>query len=129
MFNDYTYPYNINEFPDIQELQDGWRKFMDDFKFPTYTFTIYETNSKQDNENEENNMSNLTKIYNNLNLSEDEQLARKHGALDEKGLLTEEGKDLLLNILLKDTDIKKKFFDAIKAIEAKTKEDKCKKQK
>lgn len=68
------------------------------------------------NDNKEDTMS-LTKDYKRAKLNDDERLARDYGALGEDGTLTEKGKDLFLNILLEDEELKAKFIKAIKKID------------
>lgn len=64
---------------------------------------------------EEERMS-LSKRYSQAKLTNDDRLARKVGAIDENGELTEEGKGLLLKILLQDEEISRKFKAAIRCI-------------
>lgn len=54
-------------------------------------------------------------IFNKKN--EADKQAVKQGALNKDGLLTEQGKDLLLNLLLQDKDIRTKFDLALATIE------------
>ena len=54
-------------------------------------------------------------IFNKKN--EADKQAVKQGALNKDGLLTEQGKDLLLNLLLQDKDIRTRFDLALATIE------------
>lgn len=54
-------------------------------------------------------------IFNKRN--EADKQAVKQGALNKDGLLTEQGKDLLLNLLLQDKDIRARFDLALATIE------------
>lgn len=65
---------------------------------------------------EEERMS-LSKRYSHAKLTADDRLARKVGAIDENGELTEEGKGLLLKILLQDEEISRKFKAAVRCID------------
>lgn len=65
---------------------------------------------------EEDEMS-LTKKYLFNKKSAKDRVAIEQGALNEDGTLTEQGKDLLLNLLLQDKDIRTKFDLALSVAE------------
>lgn len=75
-----------------------------------YTWTEYKTFN-----NEEDNMS-IAKKYANKNRDKKLQKAIEKGLIGEDGVLTCEGKALLLQILLDDKEIKNKFFDAVEEL-------------
>lgn len=62
---------------------------------------------------EKENQMSLAKKYVNKNRNKLERRAIEEGLIREDGTLTGEGKDLLLQILLDDKEIKDKFFQAI----------------
>lgn len=69
-----------------------------------------------DNDLEEEKMS-LAKKYLHEKKKEEDKKAIELGALYEDGTLTEEGKDLLLNILLSDPKIREQFDKVLKDID------------
>ena len=66
--------------------------------------------------NEKEEPMSLTKEYKHDQQSKENKLAIDLDALNEDGTLTAEGKDLLLNILLDDPEIRKKFDKALSDI-------------
>lgn len=66
---------------------------------------------------------NLAKKYRNIKLDDSTKLAYELGAMDDKGNLTEEGKSLLLDILIEDEKIKERFISALKQIKDRENED------
>lgn len=66
--------------------------------------------------NEKEEPMSLTKEYKHDQQSKENKLAIDLDALNEDGTLTAEGKDLLLNILIDDPEIRKKFDKALSDI-------------
>lgn len=100
---------NYNQYKEIQKMYD----------FPEISLKSYEIDSnflKFDNLNEKENKMSLAKKYIFNKKDESDKQAIKQGALDEDGTLTEQGKDLLLNLLLQDKDIRTKFNLALTTI-------------
>ena len=63
----------------------------------------------------------LSKRLKDAGLSDNEKLLRKHGVVNQDGTLTEEGKDLLLNILFEEKE--DEVIDGLRAIEDVEEED------
>ena len=75
-----------------------------------------------DDKEERKNM--IIKEYNDLALTKQGRLAKKLGVIDDNGNLTQEGKDLLLEVLFCQFDIRNKFDAVVEEI-AKAREKKC----
>lgn len=89
-----------------------WELGWNENGFPKLIVNAEWTTFTNDNNNKEKEMT-LAKKYLFNKKSANEKYAIEQGALDEDGLLTEEGKDFLLNLLLQDEDIKKRFYSAL----------------
>ena len=96
------------EFP---QWEWGW----DDNGYPKLIVKSEWTTFTNDNKNKEEEMT-PTKKYLFNKKSAKEKHAVELGVLDEDGLLTEDGKDFLLNLLLEDEHIKNIFYNALHSI-------------
>lgn len=80
-----------------------------------YTYSFF-------TEEKEKKMS-LIKKYLNQKKNDNDRKAIDLGVIGEDGILTPEGKDLLLMILLEDKDIRAKFDDAVAKLSENEKEE------
>lgn len=90
----------------INNPWDDWIERINQPRKYEYHTYIYEP------EKEEKKVS-LIKRYVENKRDDDENLAIKMGAFNGDGTLTQEGKDLLLQLLLEDKAIKEKFYQVL----------------
>ena len=89
-----------------------------EFEFPqwTWTYSWNENGTPKITIVDKEEEMTPTKKYLFNKKSASEKHAIKLGVLDKDGLLTEQGKDFLLNLLLQDEDINKRFYSALTSI-------------
>ena len=90
------------------EVYNRYKKYMEEIMFTNNGIITGISYEKKDS---------YAKKYEMLGKGDEELDAIKKGLLNEDGTLTQEGKDLLLQVLLNDDDIRKRFFEAISLIE------------
>ncbi len=77
--------------------------------YPTYpTYIVKEEDEKKEGQ--------LAKDYCRYCLSEDEKFAVKMGAMEEHGLLTFEGKELLIELFNEDKRVQTVFYEALRKL-------------
>lgn len=97
---------------------DWGRRWWDDWgrSEPTYIYKYIEKEPEKKSE--------LVKDYCEAILTEDEKLAVEMGAMDEVGLLTFAGKELLIELFNDNVEVQKAFYDTLKKMKQSKKKEK-----